>query len=145
MKIKDCMCNNVKWVTPNTNVCDCAKVMSDNKIGCVPVCDESNQVVGIVTDRDVILRTIACDKDCKNTPVSEIMTTNVCLCNANSEIEEAEHLMSQNAIRRLPVIENNKIVGIITLGNLFQNKNINSNHASNTFENICDCHTKNAE
>lgn len=145
MKIKDCMCNNVKWVTPNTNVCDCAKVMSDNKIGCVPVCDNKNEVVGIVTDRDVILRTIACDKDCKNTPVSEIMTTNVCLCNANSEIEEAEHLMSQNAIRRLPVIENNKIVGIITLGNLFQNKNINSNHASNTFENICDCHTKNAE
>lgn len=145
MKIKDCMCNNVKWVTPNTNVCDCAKVMSDNKIGCVPVCDEKNEVVGIVTDRDVILRTIACDKDCKNTPVSEIMTTNVCLCNANSEIEEAEKLMSQNAIRRLPVIENNKIVGIITLGNLFQNKNINSNHASNTFENICDCHTKNSE
>ena len=145
MKIKDCMCTNVKWVTPNTNVCDCAKVMSDNKIGCVPVCDDKNEVVGIVTDRDVILRTIACDKDCKNTPVSEIMTTNVCLCDANSEIEEAEKLMSQNAIRRLPVIENNKIVGIITLGNLFQNKNINSNHASNTFENICDCHTKNAE
>ena len=145
MKIKDCMCNNVKWVTPNTNVCDCAKVMSDNKIGCVPVCDDKNEVVGIVTDRDVILRTIACDKDCKNTPVSEIMTTNVCLCDVNSEIEEAEKLMSQNAIRRLPVIENNKIVGIITLGNLFQNKNINSNHASNTFENICDCHTKNAE
>jgi CBS domain-containing protein len=144
MKIKDCMCNNVKWVTPNTNVCDCAKVMSDNKIGCVPVCDEKKEVVGIVTDRDVILRTIACDKDCKNTPVSEIMTTNVCLCNANSEIEEAEKLMSQNAIRRLPVIENNKIVGIITLGNLFQNKNINSNHASNTFENICDCHTRNS-
>ena len=144
MKIKDCMCNNVKWVNPNTNVCDCAKVMSDNKIGCVPVCDDKNEVVGIVTDRDVILRTIACDKDCKNTPVSEIMTTNVCLCNANSEIEEAEKLMSQNAIRRLPVIENNKIVGIITLGNLFQNKNINSNHASNTFENICDCHTRNS-
>ena len=145
MKIKECMCNNVKWVSPNTNVCDCAKVMSENKIGCVPVCDDKNEVVGIVTDRDVILRTIACDKDCKQTPVSEIMTTKVFWCNANSEIEEAEKLMSQNAIRRLPVIENNKIVGIITLGNLFQNKNINSNHASNTFENICDCHTKNAE
>ena len=145
MKIKDCMCNNVKWVSPETNVCDCTKVMSDNKIGCVPVCNDANQVVGIVTDRDVILRTIACDKDCKKTPVSEIMTTNVCVCEANSEIEEAQKLMSQNAIRRLPVIENNKIVGIITLGNLFQNKNINSRHASNTFENICDCHTKNAE
>ena len=145
MKIKDCMCNNVKWVTPETNVCDCAKIMSNNKIGCVPVCNNENQVVGIVTDRDVILRTIACDKDCKQTPVSEIMTTNVCVCEANCEIEEAEDLMSKNAIRRLPVIENNKIVGIITLGNLFQNKNINSHHASNTFENICDCHTKNAE
>lgn len=145
MKIKDCMCENVKWVTPETNVWNCTKVMQDNKIGCVPVCNKENEVVGIVTDRDVILRAIACDKDYKNTPVSDIMTTNVFVCNANSEIEEAENLMSKNAIRRLPVIENNKIVGIITLGNLFQNKNINTNHASNTFENICDCHTKNAE
>ena len=145
MKIKDCMCENVKWVTPETNVWNCTKVMQDNKIGCVPVCNKENEVVGIVTDRDVILRVIACDKDYKNTPVSDIMTTNVCVCEANSEIEEAESLMSKNAIRRLPVIENNKIVGIITLGNLFQDKNIKTNHASNTFENICDCHTKNAE
>lgn len=145
MKVKDCMCENVKWVTPETNVWNCAKVMSENKIGCVPVCDNANEVVGIVTDRDVILRAIACDKDCKQTLASDIMTTNVCVCEANSEIEEAENLMSKNAVRRLPVVENKKIVGIITLGNLFQNKNINSSHASNTFENICDCHTKNAE
>ena len=97
MKIKDCMCENVKWVTPETNVWNCAKVMQDNKIGCVPVCNKENEVVGIVTDRDVILRVIACDKDYKNTPVSDIMTTNVCVCEANSEIEEAENLMSKNS------------------------------------------------
>ena len=145
MKIKDCMTKTVKWVKPETTICDSAKIMSENKIGCVPVCNDKNNVVGIITDRDVLLRAIACDKDCKTTKASDIMSTNVCVCEANCEIEEAEKIMSKNAIRRLPVIENNKIVGIITLGNLFQNKDINSNHIANTFENICDCKTKNAE
>ena len=90
MKVKDCMCHDVKFVTPNTSVCDCAKLMSDNNIGCVPVCDENNKVVGLITDRDVILRTVACNKDSASTKVSDIMTCNVCTCNADANIEEAE-------------------------------------------------------
>ena len=142
MKVKDCMCHDVKFVTPNTSVCDCAKLMSDNNIGCVPVCDENNKVVGLITDRDVILRTVACNKDSASTKVSDIMTCNVCTCNADANIEEAEKLMSQNAIRRIPVIENNKIIGILTLGDLAQNEQINSQNECNVLESICDCNTK---
>lgn len=145
MKVKDCMCNDVKFITPNTTICDCAKLMSTNHIGCVPVCDDSKNVVGVVTDRDIILRAIACDKDYKSVPVSDIMTCNVCFCDANADIKEAQKLMSQNAIRRLPVIENNKIVGIITLGDFAKNENANTEAAWNTLENICDCKTRNAE
>lgn len=145
MKVKDCMCYDVKYVTPSTSVCDCAKLMSDNKIGCIPVCDESKKIVGLVTDRDITLRTVACNKDSNTTPVSDIMTCNVCMCDANSTIEEAEKLMSQNAIRRLPVIENNKIIGILTLGDLAQDPNVNTEHVCDTLENICDCKTKNAQ
>ena len=145
MKVKDCMCNKVCYVTPTSTVKDCAKLMCDNHVGCIPVCDDTNTVVGLVTDRDVILRSIACDKDVNSTPVSDIMTCNVCCCTPDTDIEQAEKLMSQNQIRRLPVIENNKIVGIITLGDLAANQNVNTQSVCDTLENICGCDDKNAE
>ena len=77
MKVKDCMCNEVNCVKPDTSVKDCAKLMCDCHVGCAPVCDNSNNIVGIVTDRDIILRAVSCDKDMANTKVSDIMTTNV--------------------------------------------------------------------
>ena len=116
MKVKDCMCNEVCCVSPNSTIKDCAKLMMDNHIGCVPICDDSQKVVGVVTDRDIILRTIACDKDVKTTPVSDIMSCNVCCCTPNTDINEAEKMMSQNQIRRIPVIDNDKIVGIGEIG-----------------------------
>ena len=145
MKVKDCMCSDVKFVTPDTTLCDCAKLMCNSHIGCVPVCDDSKNVVGVVTDRDVILRAVACDKDDKNTAVSDIMTCNVYCLDGNSDIQEAEKLMSENAVRRLPVVENNKIIGILTIGDLAKNDNVNPEGICNTLENICNCKSKNAE
>ena len=146
MKIKDCMKNEVYCLKPENTAYDCAKMMSENHIGCIPVCDNDKNIIGLVTDRDVILRAIACQKDAKNTPISEIMTTNVCYCNYNVEVKEAEDLMCRNQIRRLPIVDdNNKIVGIITLGDLAKNSNVNSHEVSSTFENICKCDRKNAE
>ena len=146
MKVKDCMCGNICCVTPDSTVQDCAKLMCDEHIGCIPVCDTLQNVVGLVTDRDVILRSVACDKDAKNTPVSEIMTSKVCCCNGESDVSDAEKLMSDYQIRRLPVVnKDNKIIGIITLGDIAKNSNINSNEVVNTLENICKCNDKNAE
>lgn len=146
MKVKDCMCDNVYCVTPNSTIKDCAKMMSTNHIGCIPVCDTSENVVGLITDRDIILRTIACDKDLNNTPVSEVMTTKVCCCNSDVDIKEAEDLMCKYQIRRLPVVDNNnKIIGIITLGDLAKNDNVNTEEISNTLETICKYDNKNAE
>jgi len=143
MKIKDCMENNVWYLKPENTIQECAKLMSEKHIGCVPVCDDSNSIVGLVTDRDVILRCIACDKDCKTTKISEIMTTDICYCNSDVEIEEAKKIMSDNQIRRVPVVNNeNKIVGIITLGDLAKNNNTSS---SDVLEDICKCNEKNAE
>ena len=145
MKVKDCMCNNVVWLEPETSVCDCAKIMSEKHIGCMPVCDKNQNVVGFVTDRDIILRTVACNKDINTTKLSDIMSTNVCCCDVNSNVEQATKLMCDNQIRRIPVVENNKIVGILTLGDLAKNKDINNNEVAKTFENICDCNNKNAQ
>ena len=145
MKVKECMNKDVKYLNPNATIWECAKLMSENHIGCVPVCNTDDNVVGIITDRDVIMRVIACDKDYKNTKVTDIMTCNVCSCDVNFDVQEAQKLMSQNAIRRLPVTENNKIVGILSLGDLVQNNRVDNNGTWNTFEDICDCKTKNAE
>ena len=148
MKVKDCMSNNVYWVKPETNIQDVVKLMSQNHIGCVPVCDNNNDVCGIITDRDILLRSVACNKDVTTTPISEIMTTKVCTCTQNENIDEAQNKMGNHQIRRLPVCdENNKLVGILTLGNLSQNDNqIGKHEVCQTLNNICDCNkNKNAE
>lgn len=145
MKVRDCMCKEVVFVKPDCDTEECAKLMCQNHIGCIPVCDDSKKVVGLVTDRDILLRTIGCGKEIKNTPVSDIMTCNVTCCNPEEEVKQAEHMMSENQVRRIPVMENNRIVGILTLGDLAKNKEINPEGVSITLENICDCDKKNAE
>lgn len=145
MKVRECMCNQVAYVNPDCSVEDCAKLMCNNHIGCVPVCDGSKQIVGLVTDRDIILRTVGCGKDIKNTPVSDIMTCKVCCCSPDIDVCEAEKVMSENQIRRLPVVDNNKVIGILTLGDLAANKGVSTENLCNTLENICGCNEKNAE
>lgn len=145
MNVKECMCNDVKYVNPNTTICECAKLMSNSHIGCVPVCDEKNNIVGLITDRDVILRAVACDKDCKTVPVSEIMTCKVCSCDSTADTKEAQKIMAENGVRRLPVIENNKVIGILTLGDLTKAEFVETEEVCNTLEDICNCKNKNAE
>lgn len=146
MKVKDCMCYEVAYLTPDSTVEDCAKLMCSKHVGCIPVCDNNKTIVGLVTDRDVILRSIACNKDIKTTPISDIMTCQICSCGPEEDINEAEKKMSEEQIRRLPVVdENNKIIGIITLGDLCANKDVNTEGVCNTLENICKYNNKNAE
>ena len=148
MKVKDFMIKNVCCATPDTKISDVAKMMSENHIGSIPVCDSQNSICGILTDRDIILRTIACDKDVKSTPVSEIMTTNVCTCDENEDMSNAENKMGTNKVRRLPVCDNNKkVIGILTLGDIAQNRaKLDDREICITFEDVCDCDTnKNAE
>ena len=141
MKINECMSPDVCFVKPDCKVYDAARIMCENHIGCIPVCDDKKSVVGILTDRDIVLRTVACDKNVKNTQVSDIMTTNVCTCQNDQDVCEAENTMAKYQVRRLPVVDsNNKRVGILTMGDLAQNdKKIGQQNVCTTIENICDC------
>jgi CBS domain-containing protein len=144
MKVKDCMCNQVNFVKPDTSVKECAEIMKEHHIGCTPVCDNQNTLVGIVTDRDIILRAVACDKNPATTPVSQIMTTKTCCCDANCDIEEAERIMEDEQIRRVPVIDSNKkVIGILTLGDIATNETIDEKEVCDTIEGICGCNYKN--
>lgn len=141
MKVKDCMCQNVCCVKPETKITEVAKLMNENHIGCIPVCDNNNCICGILTDRDILLRTIACNKDINTATASEIMTTNVCTCKEDDDMVNAENKMSNNQIRRLPVCdEGNCVIGILTLGDLAQNDTeLGKQEVCNTISNICNC------
>ena len=147
MKVKECMCRAVACVKPETTICDVAKLMLNKHVGCIPVCDNNKNVVGLVTDRDLTLRSLACEKDIKQTPVSEIMTTKVFNVSPDAEVSEAEKIMCDCQIRRVPVVENDVLVGIITVGDLANNQNVPQNEVSSTVEGICKCgeNSKNAE
>lgn len=144
MKVKDCMCNDVCYCTPDTKISDVAKMMNENHVGCIPVCNSDNCIVGILTDRDIILRSVACDKDAKNTNVSEIMTCTTTCCDCNEDVNTVAKNMGQTGIRRIPVTENGKLVGMLTLGDLAKNHDISCECVGTTFEHICNCNSQNA-
>ena len=99
-----------------------------------------------MTDRDITLRCIASNKDCNTTKVSDIMTCNVCSCTSDDDIKTVENKMAENKIRRIPIVENNKVVGMISLGDLAKNQEINTAGVCATLEDICCNKTnKNAE
>lgn len=137
MKVQDCMCDKAICVKPETNIHDVAKLMGDNHIGCVPVCEDGGKIVGILTDRDIILRGIACEKDAKTTPVSDIMTTKVIRTSPDADIKDVAYVMAENQVRRIPIVMDEKVVGIISLGNLAQTPAIHSEKLGDTLEYIC--------
>ena len=141
MKISECMCKDICYVLPDCKVYDAARIMCENHIGCIPICNDKKNCVGIITDRDILLRTVACNKDTKTTPVSDIMTTNVYTCKSEDNIAEVENKMAQNQIRRIPVVDNQeKVIGIVTMGDLARNsREIGQQNVSTTIENICNC------
>ena len=121
MRVKDCMGEReLVQATPDTNLNEIAKLMDTNHIGCIPICNEQ-KVVGLVTDRDIVIRAISANMDCNNTKVSDIMNTNIVKTTPDTSIEDALDVMEKNKIRRLPVIEDNKLIGMLSIGDLANN------------------------
>lgn len=139
MKVKECMTKEVVYANSNDDICTIAKLMNDNHIGSIPICDSDEKIIGIITDRDIILRSIACDKDIKTTSVTDIMTTVVTTVSPDTDIWDANKLMADYQIRRLPVIDDDKIVGMLSIGDVYRNSQTNKEEATDTMECICNC------
>lgn len=139
MRVKECMCKKVVRATSDTTLEEIATLMQQNDVGCVPICNAENNVIGFVTDRDIITRCVANHKNCSQTKASDIMTTKVIQTTPDTEVNQATDTMSTNQIRRLPVIENNQIVGMLTIGDLAKNQDVSSKEIGNTIEGICEC------
>jgi len=117
LKVKDIMTKEVTCVNPSTNIVETAQLMQKHNVGSIPVCDNTG-VVGIVTDRDIVVRNIAVGKNPQQTPVSDIMTCGVTTVAPEMDINEVTKMMSSTQIRRVPVVDNKKIVGIVALGDI---------------------------
>ena len=140
MRAKECMCKNVVCANPETTVSEVAKLMEKRHVGSIPVCKEDGKIVGIVTDRDIVLRSIANDKNPTQTPISDIMTTKVIRTTEDTDVEAIAGIMSDNQVRRIPVVEDEKVIGMITLANLAQYHSISNKCLCDTVEGIC--HTR---
>ncbi|SHJ90757.1 CBS domain-containing protein [Tepidibacter formicigenes] len=134
MKVRDVMTKDVSYVTVNSNIAKAADIMRDLDVGIVPVCDENKTPVGVVTDRDIVLRSVT-DTVNSNQHVGSIMSRNVVSVTPDTDAHEAASLMASNQIRRLPVVENNKLVGMLSLGDLAV-VNIHVNEAGEALSHI---------
>jgi CBS domain-containing protein len=118
MQIKEVMTKGVEVVRPDETLQEAARKMKSIDVGPLPVCD-GDRLIGMITDRDIIVRATAEGRDPKTTPVKDAMTPNVVTVYEDQDIDEAAALMKERQIRRLAVLDRNKkLVGILSLGDL---------------------------
>lgn len=110
--------HQVVTVSPEATVKEAARLMSDRHIGAVMVVKAGGEIAGIFTERDVMRRVVAECRDPMRTQVREVMTASVACCSTKTTLDEVRTLMRERKIRHMPVVEDGKLVGIISLGDL---------------------------
>jgi CBS domain-containing protein len=110
--IKEVMTRDVRACEPNATVADAAKVMAQEDVGPIPIV-EDGRLVGIVTDRDIVVRVVAEGRDPKTTTVNEIASTELVTVSPDDDLDEALNRLAERQIRRLPVVEGDRLVGIV--------------------------------
>lgn len=112
-KVHQVMSDRPRCVTPQTLVSEAAQLMETDDIGSLPILD-GEQLAGMVTDRDIVVRAVAKGKDPRGMPVSEVASSELITIHANDDLADALRLMASQQVRRLPVVdEDNRLVGIL--------------------------------
>ena len=118
MKVKDVMTKLVEFVLPETTVQEAAGKMKAMNVGPMPVCVGA-KVVGILTDRDIVVRVVAEGRDPRTTRVQDVMTNDVVCCSEDDDVKEAARLMKDHQIRRVIVLDQHqRLAGIVSLGDI---------------------------
>ena len=118
MKIRDVMTEHVIRIHPEESVAVAARTMTHYNIGALPVCGSDGQLCGVVTDRDIVTRCLASERKPEDTRVRDVMTGWVVSAKPDMDTAVAAHLMGRQQVRRLPVVENGKVCGMVSLGDL---------------------------
>lgn len=118
MEVRDLMNPSVVSIEPTSSAALAARLISRHNVGALPVCSGDRRLRGVVTDRDIVLRCVAAEEDPAQTMVRDIMTRNCATVSPGDDCREASRVMSVQQVRRLPVVEDGKVVGMISLGDL---------------------------
>ena len=117
-KVKDAMTKNVKTVCPSATMAEAARLMKKDRIGCLVV-TEGEGPVGIITERDLAFKIIAEERPL-GTTVGEVMTRDLKIVDKEKTLRDAAKIMAAHLIRRLPVVEGGRLIGIVTLDDIMK-------------------------
>jgi CBS domain-containing protein len=118
MKVRDIMTESPACCSPDQTAREAARLMAQNDCGAIPVVEEtSRRVVGVVTDRDLALRVLAEGRG-PDTPVREAMTPDPACCTPEADLRELERLMAERQVRRVPIVEGGRCVGVVAQADL---------------------------
>src|SRR5512133_105060 len=116
--VADVMTRGVRSMSPNDTVVLAAQAMDELNVGVIPVCD-GEKLVGMVTDRDIVVRGVAQEADPRTLKLADVMSTNVRCANQDEDIDDVLNQMADTQIRRLPVVDGQqRLVGIVSLGDI---------------------------
>lgn len=121
MKVKDLMSTNVLYAKPDASLEEVANYMKQQNVGSIPVCNDNGQALGIITDRDIVLKAVSQGRN--DLKAKDVMSTNLVYATSNMSAHEASDLMAKNQIRRLPVVDNKQLTGILAMADIAR-KNI---------------------
>ena len=122
MKVRELMSNPVVRIHADEPITVAARTLTRYNIGAMPVCGSDGRICGVITDRDIVTRCLAAQRPAEHTTVREVMTGQVLAVSPDMPVEEAAALMAKCQVRRLPVVNNGMLCGMITLGDLAASK-----------------------
>ncbi|MBL4933288.1 MULTISPECIES: CBS domain-containing protein [Clostridium] len=134
MQVKDIMSKDLVSLSQDDSVERAAQMMKQFDIGSIPVCQEQN-LVGVVTDRDIAVRSVATGQNTSIQKIKDVMTSKPVTGTPDMDIHDAAKIMSDQQIRRLPIIQNNNLVGIVALGDISVEPTLQDN-AEDALKNI---------
>jgi CBS domain-containing protein len=107
-----------KSLSPERTVIDAAGLMEQYDVGVIPIADAGDRLIGLVTDRDLVLRVLAKQRDPSRVTLGEIAVTSLVTVTPDSNVADARDLMAKHRVRRLPVVKDGRMVGILALGDI---------------------------
>ena len=120
MKVSDAMARTISTVSPTDSIERAAQLMKQEDSGFLPVCQD-DRLIGVITDRDIVIRGIAGQADLRHAPVAQFMSAEAHSIQRDAELDDAARIMNEHEIRRLPVVEDGgRVVGVLSHGNLVQ-------------------------
>ncbi|MBM7552882.1 CBS domain-containing protein [Thalassobacillus pellis] len=115
--VRDIMTDEVSCCSPEDHLFDAATLMKEKNVGAVPICNSNHELLGMVTDRDLVIRGYA-EKKPGSTSIQEVMSEKLYHVSPDASLQEASDTMAEHKVRRLPVVDQGKLVGILALGDL---------------------------